>query len=183
MKHLKTFESFLNEAVAAFIKDKGTLKTKAGNLKYEVKGGLDRGGNLGEYQISEDALSNLINKIDLRAISKILGENGIELDTRPSEFELILGNSGLGHNGLSAIIPEILFPVALSADYPAKENGWVVTKEEYAIYKNIMDEADKITNGKGYRLFLAKETSQYGNSIKDKDSKITITFDQGSLGE
>ena len=150
-------------------------------MKYTVAGGLERGGNLGDYQISEDALSKLIDKIDLRAISKILGDNGIELDARPSEFELILGNSALGNNGLSAIVPEIAFPVKLSKDYPAKQNGWVVTKEEYAIYKNIMDEVDKFSRTKGYHIHLRNENSSYGNTISDKDSKITITFDQGSL--
>jgi hypothetical protein len=181
MKHIRTFESFLNEAETNFITDSGTLRTKIGNLKYKVNGGLARGGNLGNYQISEDALSKLIDSIDVNSISKILKDNGIEIATRPSEFELNLSNTGLGHNGLSAIIPEILFPVKLSADYPKKQNGWVITKEEYAIYKNIMDETDKFTRGKGYRIHLRNENSSYGNTISDKDSKLTITFEQGSL--
>jgi hypothetical protein len=44
-----------------------------------------------------------------------------------------------------------------------------------------MDEVDKFSRTKGYRIHLKNENSSYGNSIKDNDSKITITFDQGSL--
>jgi hypothetical protein len=181
MKHLKTFESFLNEAASNAITDSGSLKTKLGNLKYKVLGGLDRGGDRGAYQISDDKLASLIDMIDAKAISDILGGSGIEMGTRLSEFELNLTNSGLGYNGLSAIIPEIIIPVKLSKDYPQKERGWVITKEEYAIYSKLNAELEKVTKGKGYGIRFMNENSNYGSSIKNADPKITIAFEQGSL--
>ena len=186
MKKLHTFESFvnesLNEANSTFIEDEGSLKTKLGNLKYVVKGGLDRGGNRGSYQIEEDKLSKLIGSIDTKLISKILGEKGIELDSRPSEFELNLFNSGLGHNGLSAITPEIYFPVNLSKDYPKKQNGWATSNEEYAIYKELNNEFEKSIKSKTYRLQFASEYSpSIGCTIKADNSKVIIYFEQGSL--
>jgi hypothetical protein len=181
MKHINTFESFLNEAASTFVEDSGNLKTKAGSLKYKVLGGLDRGGNRGSYQINNDKLAALINTVDTKTISEILGTVGIEMAARLSEFELSLTNSGLGYNGLSAIIPEITIPVKLSKDYPQKERGWVITKEEYEIYSKLNAELEKATKGKGYGIRFKNENSNYGSSIKNTDPKITIAFEQGSL--
>jgi len=180
MKHIHTFENFLNEANAAFIEDKGTLKTKLGNLKYEVKGGLDRGR--GEtYRIDETILASLIDSIDMNAISKVLGTYGIGLDARPSEFALTLTNTGLGHNGLSVIRPEISFSITLPNDWPEKKNGWVTTREEYEIYSKMNAELEKINN-KSYWVHFAKENSpRYGSSINPNDPQLVVTFQDGSL--
>jgi len=180
-QHIKTFESFLNEAASTFIEDKGTLKTKIGNLKYTVLGGLDRGGNNGKYQIDEAILSSLINSIDMASISKIVGDRGIGLDIRPSEFVLNLTNTGLGHNGLSVIRPEISFPITLPKDWPAKKNGWVTTPEEYEIYSKMNAELEK-TNSKSYWIRFANDRNpRYGSSIDPKKPMITFVFADGSL--
>jgi hypothetical protein len=183
MKHLKTFESFLNEAASTYIEDSGTLKTKLGNLKYEVKGGLDRGGNNGNYQIDEKLLSDLIGSIDMNAISKILGEQGIDLDTRPSEFTLNLTNTGLGHNGLSVIRPEISFPITLPKEWPEKVNGWVTSKEEYEIYSKMNAELERINNKSYWVSFADERNPRYGSSIDPKNPRIVVTFQDGSLGK
>jgi hypothetical protein len=180
MKNLHTFEEFINESNSSIIEDKGTLKTKLGNLKYVVNGGLDRGGDRGSYKIVEDTLSKLINSIDIKSISKILGEHGIELAVRPSEFLLNLTNSGLGYNGLSAIRPEIKFPVTLSKDWPERERGHI-SRNEYAIYANINKDIDKVNN-KSYWIRLSNENNPgYGSNIDPKNPMITITFQDGSL--
>jgi hypothetical protein len=185
MKNLHTFEEFLNESLneakTDAISDNGTLKTKLGNLKYVVKGGLDRGGDRGSYMIPEDKLSKLIGSIDMKLISKILGDNGIELDVRPSEFELILTNSGLGYNGLSAIRPEITLPVKLSKDWPEKKNGWATSKEEYVIYDKLNKELEAVKSKLYWIKFSNENNPGYGFSINPKDPKISITFQDGSL--
>jgi len=180
MKNLHSFEEFLNESKSTVIEDKGALKTKLGNLKYVVNGGLDRGGDRGSYMIPEEKLASLIGSIDMRSISKILGEHGIDLDARPTEFELNLSNTGLGYNGLGAIRPEIKFPVGLSKDWPPRERGYI-SREEYRIYSELNKDLDKI-NDKSYWIRLSNENNPgYGSSIDPKNPMITITFEEGSL--
>jgi|NOAtaT_6_FD_contig_111_871000_length_1743_multi_4_in_0_out_0_2 hypothetical protein len=180
MRNLKTFGEFINESSLSIIDDKGTIKTKFGNLKYEILGGLDRGGNRGKYPVTEESLSSLINSIDFRIISKILNEYGIELDDRPSEFELSLANSGLGYNGLSVTSPEIRIPVTLSKDYPKRERGHI-SKSEYEIYGKLNDLFEKALGREKYTIHFVTEYNRYGSSISDINPKITITFQQGSL--
>jgi hypothetical protein len=182
MKNIPTFENFINESNTSFVDDKGVLKTKLGSLKYIVQGGLDRGGDRGSYKIEEDKLSSLISSIDMKSISKILKNHGIELDVRPSEFILHLLNSAMGYNGLGAIDPKISFSVSLPKDWPARENGWVITREEYGIYQKLNDELEKATKSKSYWIRFSSESApQYGSKIDPKDPKITINFEQGSL--
>jgi len=182
MKNLHTFEEFLNEANSNdFLEDKGTLKTRIGNLKYEVRGGLDRGGNRGSYQIEVDKLAKLIGAIDMKTIAKIFGEKGIEVDLRPSEVRIELDNSAMGINGLGAIRPQLEFPVKLSKDYPERKGGHI-TREEYALYDEINTELEKALKGKKYWIRFASEYSPgYNSYIKPQDPRLTINLEDGSL--
>jgi hypothetical protein len=183
MKNLHTFDEFLNEAASTYIEDKGTLKTRIGNLKYEVRGGLDRGGNSGSYQIDSDHLAKLIGSIDMKTISKVLAEKGIEMNARPSEVRITLSNSGMGYNGLGAIRPELEFPIdKLPKDWPKKENGHGTTREEYAIYRELNDAFEAAIKGKKYWIRLSSESAPgYNSYIKPEDPRITVYFEDGSL--
>jgi hypothetical protein len=181
MKNLHTFEEFLNEAASTYIEDKGTIKTRIGNLKYEVRGGLDRGGDRGSYQIDADKLAKLIGSIDMKTIAKILGEKGIEVDARPSEVRIVLDNSGMGYNGLGAIRPKLEFPVKISKDYPKREGGHV-TRAEYALYREMNDELEKVLKGKKYWIRFSSEHSPgYNSYIKPEDPRLTVNLEDGSL--
>jgi hypothetical protein len=182
MKNLRTFDEFLNEAVANnFLEDKGTLKTRLGNLKYEVRGGLDRGGDRGSYQIDSVKLAKLIGTIDLKTIAKILADKGIEVDPRPSEVRIVLTNTGMGYNGLSAIRPQLEFPVKISKDYPKREGGHV-TREEYTLYREMNDELEKVLKGKKYWIRFSSEYAPgYNSYIKPEDPRLTVNLEDGSL--
>jgi hypothetical protein len=180
MKNLHTFEEFLNESASTLIEDKGTLKTKLGNLKYVVNGGLERGGDRGSYRIPEEKLASLIGSIDIRTISKILMGHGIRLNARPSEFELNLTNTGLGYNDLSPIRPEIKFPVTLSKDWPERERGHV-SRKEYAIYADINKDIEKVNNESYWIRFSNENRPSYGSTINQNAPMITIVFQDGSL--
>lgn len=187
MKNLHTFEEFLNESLneaeGNFIEDKGSLKTRIGNLKYEVAGGLDRGGDRGSYRIDADKLAKLIGSIDMKTISRILAEKGIEMDSRPSEVRIVLTNTGLGYNGLNAIRPQLEFPIdKLPKDWPEKENGHATTREEYSIYRELTDSFEGALKGKKYWIRFSSEYSPgYNSYIKPENPKLTINLEDGSL--
>lgn len=184
MKNIPTFDEFLNEA-SSYIEDKGTIKTRIGTLKYEVQGGLDRGGDRGSYQIDPDNLAKLIGAIDMKTISRVLKEKGIEMNARPSEVTIVLSNSGMGYNGLSAIRPQLEFPIdRLPKDWPEKKNGWVTTSEEYAIYRELNDSFEKSLKGKKYWICFSDEYApSYNSYIKPDSPKLTINLEDGSLSK